>query len=91
MKVPLIVNVFNDRENNNTSSVCILVWHFILFSIEHSMVFSRTKYKTHINRVWDIYITKGILIHKVVSGPPPSVFLLLCHSYLAASSGVIHQ
>ena len=43
------MNVFNDRENNNTSSVCISVQHFILFSMEHSMVSSRTKYRTHTN------------------------------------------
>ena len=48
MNVPLIVNVFNDKENNNTSSVCILVQHCILFSTEHNVVFSRTKYRTHI-------------------------------------------
>ena len=64
-----MVNVFNDRENNNTDSVCILVQHLILFSIEHSMVFSRAEYKTHTNRVWDIYINKVVLIHKIISGP----------------------
>ena len=35
------------KENNNTDPVCILVWHFILLSIEHSMVFSRTEYRTY--------------------------------------------
>ena len=47
MNVPLKVNVFNDRENNYTNSVCILVQHFILFPMEHSVVFSRTKYRRH--------------------------------------------
>ena len=51
-----MANDFNDRENNNSNSVCILVLHFILFSIEHSMAFSRVKYKTHTNRVRDIDI-----------------------------------
>ena len=71
------------KENNNTDSVCILVQHFILFAIEHSIVFSRTKYRRHVH--------EAILIHEIISGPPSSVFLLLWHSYWAASSGVILQ
>ena len=46
-----VANVFNNRENNNTDSVCVLVLHFILFSIDNSIVFSRTEYKTHTSRV----------------------------------------
>ena len=36
-----VANVFNNKENNNTSSVCILVQHFILFSKEHSVAFKK--------------------------------------------------
>ena len=70
------------KENNNTDSVCILVWHFILFAIEHSTVFSRG----NIEHVHD-----AILYHEIMCGPPPSVFLQLWHSYWAASSAVILQ
>ena len=72
------------KENNNTDLVCILVWHFILLAIKYSMAFRRIRYRTCIQN-------KITLIHKIVSGPPPSVFLLLWHSYWTASSGVILQ
>ena len=44
------------KENNNMDSVCILVFHFILLSIEHSIVFSGAKYRTHTNRIQDRYV-----------------------------------
>ena len=82
---------FQCRENNNTGSVCILVWQFTLFSIEHSMVSSKTKHRTHTDYGIDINITKEISTPEIISGPHPSALLLLWHSHLAASSGVIHQ
>ena len=54
---------------SNTSSVCILVQHFILFSIEHSMVSSRIKYRTHTDYGIDIYITKEKSTHEIISSP----------------------
>ena len=50
------------KENNNTGSLCILLWHFILLVMECSMVFRRTKYRT-------LTQVKAILIHKIISGP----------------------
>ena len=58
------------KENNNTGSVCIFVWHFILLAIEYSTIFRRTKYRPNTQ-------DKVTLIHKIISDPPPSVFLLL--------------
>ena len=44
MKVPPIVNVFNDRENNNTSSVRFwcgilfyFLWNTVCFSVEQNI------------------------------------------------------
>ena len=33
---------------DNISSVCILVWHFILFIIEHDMISSMAIYETYL-------------------------------------------
>ena len=59
------------KENNNTGSVCILVQHFILLDMEYSMGFLEEQNIGHLTQV------KAILIRKIISGPPPSLFLLL--------------
>ena len=77
LKVSLITY---HKHSHNTNSVCILVWHSIIFTMGYRMVSSMAM----------SIVYKHLLTKKILGGPTFHV-LLLCLSYWAASSGVILQ